>query len=243
MTLQNTTRTHITINAQAVPLVARVNRRAKRLILKVDPISGEIFVTAPTKSSIPEAIDFAIENSTWISRQMRTQRRAQPFCEHSTVPIYGVPHHIERRGGARSAIAIDGSDTENPTLRVGGEPAHINRRITDWMKREARTAFTERVSIHCATLGKYPSKIRIRDARTRWGSCSTAGVLNFTWRLIMAPPFVLDYVAAHECSHLLHMHHGPAFWREVARLGVDSRQAENWLKAEGPALFCYGAKA
>ncbi|MHA7873704.1 MAG: M48 family metallopeptidase, partial [Hyphococcus sp.] len=132
---------------------------------------------------------------------------------------------------------------ETPRLQVGGAPEHLNRRIADWMKQQARAILSERVDHYCARLGRRRSVIRIRDTRTRWGSCSSTGVLSFSWRLIMAPPEMLDYVAAHECTHLIHMNHSPAFWRQLSVLGVDCRKAADWFNETGPELFAYGAMA
>lgn len=237
------TPTHLTINARAVPLVTRVNRRAKRLILKVDPISGEIFVTAPTQSALGDAVNFARDNAHWIEKQLKPEMRARPFRENDIAMLRGEPHRIVRDGGPRRPVEIINDANATPTLKVGGDSAHLNRRVVDWMKRQARADFSTQVEAHCAAMDRPAAKFNIRDARTRWGSCSSDGVLNFTWRLIMAPAFVLDYVAAHECAHLLHMNHGPAFWREVTRLGVEARQAENWLSENGTKLFTYGAHA
>ena len=231
-------RTHIDIGAQATPLIARVNRRAKRLILKVDPVAGEILVTAPSKRSLPEAIAFARERSSWIAGQLDDKLRARPFCEGEECLIRGQPHKIERSGGPRSPIRC--IDNPAPTVIVGGDGAHLNRRLTDWLKREAHRDLTAAVNQYCDQLGKRARPIRVRDTRTRWGSCTSDGMLSFSWRLIMAPPEILNYVAAHECAHLIHMDHSLAFWRQVKELGVDARAAENWFAVHGPSLFSYG---
>lgn len=219
-------------------MIARVNRRAKRLILKVDPVAGEILVTAPSKRAIPEAIRFAQDRIDWIAEQLSDHLRGKPFIAGMRVPYAGVEHIIINDPASRRSIRID--DEFFPTIRVGGQSEHLNRRISDWLKREARRRITERVDEYCQALGKTRGRINIRDARTRWGSCSSDGALSFSWRLILAPPEILDYVAAHECAHLIHMNHSRAFWKVVRGLGVDARAAADWLTDEGPKLFTYG---
>ena len=240
MPVDHITRTEINIGERIVPLVVRVNKRAKRLILKVDPIAGEILATAPSKKTAPEAIAFARERTAWIASQLDEKLRAKPFKEGLCTPYRGVMHTIIRDGGPRTPVRVD--DEFLPVIRVGGDPEHVNRRIIDWMKREARATLTQKVDHYCAQLGVKRRAIRIGDTRTRWGSCSSEGTLAFSWRLVMTPPEITDYVAAHECAHLIHMNHSPAFWRQVAGLGVNARAASNWFDANGSALFAYGVQ-
>ncbi len=239
MPVDHITRTQINIDDRAATLVVRVNRRAKQLILKVDPSAGEIHVTAPSKRAIPEAIAFAQERAHWIASQLDESLRARAFREDMAVPFLGELHIIKRNGGPRAPVRVKGG--QPASILAGGDREHLNRRIIDWMKREARQALSDRVDKYCAMLGRSQRPIRVRDTKSRWGSCSSDGALSFSWRLIMAPPVILDYVAAHECAHLRHMNHSPAFWRQVAALGVDARGAENWFKENGAALFSYGA--
>lgn len=238
MSVNHITRTQINIGARSVPLVARVNRRAKRLIVKVDPVAGEILVTAPSQKSVPEAIRFASDRQEWIASQLDDSLRAREFAEGMRIPYRGIMHKIVRSGGPRAPVCVE--TYPEPSICVGGDAAHINRRIVDWMKREARSILNERVDHYCRQLNKQRRIIRIRDTRTRWGSCTSDGVLSFSWRLIMAPTEMLDYVAAHECTHLIHMDHSPAFWRQLAGLGIDARKAANWFDEKGGELFSYG---
>lgn len=238
MSINHITRTEINIGARAAPLIARVNRRAKRLILKVDPVSGEIHVTAPSKRALPEAIRFAHERIDWITSQLADNLRGKPFQAGMSVPFQGVDHVIIHDENLRAAARLD--NDLFPAIRVGGRTEHLNRRVTDWLKREARKRLTDRADYYCNALGKKRRGIRIRDTKTRWGSCTSDGDMSFCWRLIMAPSDILDYVAAHECAHLIHLNHSPAFWRVVRDLGVDARGAARWLGDHGPSLFTYG---
>lgn len=231
-------RMELTINGCATPLVLRVNRRAKRLILKVDPTSGEIHVTAPSKRAWPEAIAFARTRTAWIATQLDDTLLARPFDSGGYALFRGRRHLIVHEQGARQPVRVDRAPT--PRLIVSGDIAHLNRRLVDWMKREARADLSTAVARYCEMLDLKRRSISIRDPRSRWGSCSSDGAISFSWRLIMAPPEILNYVAAHECAHLMHMDHSPEFWRQVRALGVDARAGENWLDAHGAALFSYG---
>jgi predicted metal-dependent hydrolase len=124
-------------------------------------------------------------------------------------------------------------------LHVPGQAAHLARRVIDTLKQEARKDFSAAVSRHCAALGVPLAPIRIGDAASRWGSCSTRGGLAFSWRLVLAPPEVLGYLAAHEVAHLREMNHGSAFWAIVARLDPHFRTHRAWLKRHGAGLHAY----
>jgi hypothetical protein len=148
--------------------------------------------------------------------------------------------------GRDSALSRHGLWTDNeaarPTLRVAGRPEHTPRRVEDWLKKQAKSWLKRRVDYYAAELGIQPGKITVRDASSRWGSCSTSGNLSFSWRLIMAPSYVLDYVAAHEVAHLKEMNHGPRFWRLVERLlGDNGDDAQAWLRDYGSSLHRFTA--
>lgn len=227
----------IDLGDRTAPLTARVDRRARRLIVKVDPARGRVIVTAPSKRTLPEAIDFARTRAPWIARELDAGAIARPFASGQIFPYRGAPLEIEASGRVRGGVAID-----QGKLIAGGDPRHFNRRITDWLKKEARATLTERVDHYAARLSRRRGPISIRDTRSRWGSCARDGALSFSWRLIMAPPDILDYVAAHECAHLVHLNHSPAYWRTLHSLGVDARAARDWFKTHGQSLYAYGAE-
>jgi hypothetical protein len=114
--------------------------------------------------------------------------------------------------------------------------------MLDWMKRQANLDLNARVAVHADRLDLTPARIVVRDQTTRWGSCSTSGALSFSWRLVLAPPFVLDYLAAHEVAHLGHMNHGPRFWNLVERTMPRHEEARTWLRKHGASLHRYGAE-
>lgn len=232
--------TEIDLGDRIAPLTARINRRAKRLIVRVDAVAGRVFVTAPSRRALPEALKFAEERASWIRARMDEGFSARPFAHGGECPYRGVTHMIRNQGAPRSPVRIEAGDP--PLLIVGGDAAHLNRRVSDWLKREAKRRLAQRVEHYSARLGKSPARIQIRDTRSRWGSCNSDRVLSFSWRLIMAPDWILDYVAAHECAHLVHLDHSPKYWRLLATLDVCAVSARDWLERHGAALHAWGAE-
>ena len=137
---------------------------------------------------------------------------------------------------AAARLSADGD-----VLTAGGDGDGFSRRVTAWLKRQAREVLTARSAVHADRLGLPAPTVSLNDARTRWGSCTTgAGAIRYNWRLILAPEGVLDYVAAHEVAHLLEANHGPRFWAVVERLSGDPSAARRWLKDPGAALHALG---
>lgn len=225
----------IDLGDRTAPLTARINHRARRLIVKVDPVKGRVIVTAPSRRALPEAIDFARTRAPWIARELGACATGRPFAAGEIFPFRGAPLQIEASGRSRDGIKINGDK-----ILVGGDPRHLNRRLTEWLKKEARGVLTERVDHYAARLSRRRGPISIRDTRSRWGSCARDGAMSFSWRLILAPPEILEYVAAHECAHLVHLNHSPAYWRTLMSLDVDARAARAWFNAHGQALYTYG---
>lgn len=229
--------TTIDLGDRSAPMTARVNRRARRLIVKVDPVKGCVIVTAPSRRALSDAIDFARTRARWISDELDAGAAARPFAPNESFPYRGASLTIELGASLRDGVRI-----ERGRLIAGGDARHLNRRVTDWLKKEARSALTDRVEYYSAKVERRRGRITIRDTRSRWGSCARDGALSFSWRLIMAPPDILDYVAAHECAHLVHLNHSPAYWRLLTSLGVDAGAARDWFAANGQALYAYGAE-
>lgn len=228
--------TTIDLGDRTAPLTARVNQRARRLIVKVDPVKGRVIVTAPSKRALTDAIDFARTRAHWISKELEAGAVARPFAAGEVFPYRGAPIVIETSGRMRDGVRL-----ERGKLIAGGEARHVNRRVTEWLRSEAKTALTERVDHYAALLGRRRGPIAIRDTRSRWGSCARDGAMSFSWRLIMAPPEILDYVAAHECAHLVYLNHSADYWRTLQSLKVNVRVAREWFTLHGPSLHAYGA--
>ena len=125
---------------------------------------------------------------------------------------------------------------EGGRLLVSGPPEGAPGRARAFLKDAARAALVPAAHGYAEQVGRRAARITLRDTRSRWGSCSSEGALSFSWRLAMAPPEVLDYVAAHEAAHLVEMNHGPRFWALVERLRPDWRESRDWLRRHGGDL-------
>jgi predicted metal-dependent hydrolase len=172
------------------------------------------------------------------------QRSVKPvaFVRGAIVPLRGINHRIVPTGKVRGVVEVGVHEGERALL-VPGAPEHRARRLTDWLKAEAEKDLEKRCRVHAAALGVTVKSILMRSQATRWGSCSSTGKLNFNWRLILAPPFVLDYVAAHEVAHLVEMNHSPDFWDTVERTLPTMARGRDWLKAHGRELMVYGIES
>jgi predicted metal-dependent hydrolase len=224
------------IDGRLLEVKVRLNPRARRMIVKVNPATGEVSVTVPTRRGLDSALDFARREQDWISRQLAIVPGAVALEPGAEIPFRGIPHVI--RSAARGPAPVWCADG---VIWVRGQPAHGPRRVLDFLKRQARAAFETRALTHAETLGVKPSRITVRDTASRWGSCSSARSLSFSWRLILAPDFVLDYVVAHEVAHLREMNHSPRFWKHVRLLMPQMDAAQAWLKTHGRELQRYAA--
>ncbi|MCX7339186.1 MAG: SprT family zinc-dependent metalloprotease [Hyphomicrobiales bacterium] len=219
-----------------------VRRRAsaRRFTLRVSTASGEVVLTLPERADLKAARLFAEAHGGWIASRLAKRPDGVAFASGAMVPLRGVPHRIVHwstvRGVTKAAEDRDG----NPIIAVSGDSAHVARRVTDFLKREALKDLTGSVDHHTRALGIPARKIAVRDTASRWGSCSAKGHLSFSWRLIMAPPLVLDYLAAHEVAHLKEMNHSHRFWALTHRLCPRTEEAEAWLKRHGAGLHRYG---
>lgn len=227
----------IEIAGAPVTVTVRCNPRAKRYRLTVTA-RGEPVLTFPDRGRWSEAEAFLSRNRGWLEKRLTRYPDAPGLAPGAVFPLRGVEHLLVATGGARGHVhQVGGAD--GPQVHVPGAPEHLRRRLVDWLKAEARSDLDFACSRHAATLGVTIAALRLRDQSTRWGSCSSARALNFNWRLVLAPPFVLDYVAAHEVAHLLEMNHSPAFWAQVARALPDYRTGRSWLRTHGSALMRY----
>jgi predicted metal-dependent hydrolase len=220
----------------------RLNPRARRLIVKVHPSTGEVAIVAPSERSVPKALDFARQEGDWIAG--RLARVPEPvYLEPGDTVLFKGNLYVIRLSPERGGVWID-NEASRPTIRVSGRREHAARRVEDWLKRQARVQITRRTKALADELGVEVSRITVRDATSRWGSCSTSGAVSLSWRLVMAPTFVLNYVAAHEVAHLREMNHGTRFWRIVDRLvgADDAEAAQAWLRENGTELHRYTAQ-
>ncbi len=213
----------------------RRSPRARRVSLRIDPCGGAVVVTLPMRAARGAGVALLMSNAEWVRDRLAQLPSAVPFTDGATVPIDGRPHRIRHIPAARRGAWVEADE-----LRVSGAPEFLRRRVLDFLRTEARRRLTVLVSAKAAGIGAVPRRLSVKDTRTRWGSCASDGSLAFSWRLVMAPAFVQDYVAAHEVAHLRHMNHGKRFWALVDRLTPHAAEAILWLRSDGSRLLRTG---
>ncbi|MFZ1885906.1 MAG: SprT family zinc-dependent metalloprotease [Rhodoplanes sp.] len=220
----------------------RRHRQARRYTLRIQAATRDVVLTMPPRGTLREACNFARKHGGWIATRMCRLPEAAPFAPGTVLPLRGAPHRVVHRRLARGTAWTEvGSDGER-LMCVAGDPPHIERRIRDFLHREAKRDLETAAQAYADRLGVRLKRISIRDQTSRWGSCSTTGALSFSWRLILAPRYVLDYLAAHEVAHLIEMNHSPRFWRLLHRICPDVRRARVWLDLNGADLHRYGMR-
>jgi len=220
----------------------RRHRQARRYTLRIHAPSREVVLTMPPRGSVRQAREFAQKHGAWIAARLRRLPDAAPFAHDAMLPLRGIQHRIDHRPGARGAVWIEAQAAEW-LLCVAGDRRHLPRRVRDYLKREAKRDLDAASRLAAQALGVKIERVSVRDQSSRWGSCSSSGVLSYSWRLILAPPFVLDYLAAHEVAHLIEMNHSRRFWRLVERVCPEMGRAKAWLDAHGTDLHRYGLDA
>jgi hypothetical protein len=204
-------------------------------MLRIDAEDDGVIVTLPPRASAREGLDLVWRQAEWIVGELSALPPRVPFVDGATIPVLGRDYAIRHAPDRRGAVWI-----EEGTILVAGRPEHVSRRVADWLRREARRAIAARVAEKAAALDRAFGRVVLRDTVSLWGSCSAKGDLSFCWRLILAPPAVLDYVVAHEVAHLAVRGHGPGFWRTVERLTPKPDGARAWLGRHGAGLHRYG---
>ncbi len=221
----------ILIDGRPVTITIRRSRRARRLALKLDRRRAGVELVLPWRAALGRGLCFAEAQADWIAARLADLPARVCLDDGVVVPFRGTEHRLRHLPDAPTGIRVEARE-----IRVSGPADDLPRRLTLWLKAAARDALIDRALEYAGRLEAEFHGLTVRDARTRWGSCSAAGRLTFSWRLILAPDWVLDYVVAHEVAHLVELNHGPRFWRLVDDLGPDRRLAQAWLKANGARL-------
>ena len=220
-----------------LPVEIRRSARARRVALRVLAGRGVAELVVPQRASLAGALAFLESRRGWlVARALRIPARV-PFVDGAVIPLLGQPHRLVAvgPGGRRgSFIVADGR------IEVTGRPEHLARRTEDGLRGQASRLLTAKTWLVAARLGHPPPVVTIGDPRARWGSCSAAGRIRYSWRLVLAPMAVLDYVAAHECAHLIEANHSAKFWAVVHAINGDHRPHRDWLKANGARLHAFG---
>ena len=220
----------IDIGFEKVLVRFKRHAQARRLVLRLSTDGVSVVVTVPPRVSRAEALSFAERSHDWVAKRLEAQGGSIALAPGGRIPLRGVDHEIRHVPARRGTVAVDATES---VILVPGDGPHLPRRLTDWMKTVARADLLAASRKYAALMEVSYRRITIRDQRSRWGSCSAAGELSYSWRLILTPPHVLDYVAAHEVAHLKHMNHGSRFWRLVLTHCPDAAAAKRWLKTHG----------
>jgi predicted metal-dependent hydrolase len=213
----------------------RRSSRARRVSLRIDPTGGAVIVTLPMRATRKAGIALLMGHADWVADRLAALPEAVTFMDGAVVPIGGEPYRIKHQPAGRGGAFL--LDQE---LHVTGAAEFIGRRVRDFLRQEARRRLGALVIAKAGLIGVAPSRVTIKDTKSRWGSCAPDRSLSLSWRLVMAPSFVQDYVVAHEVAHLRHMNHGPKFWALVDELTPHTRASIPWLRAEGARLLRIG---
>jgi predicted metal-dependent hydrolase len=214
----------------------RRSARARRVSLRIDPTGGGVVVTLPPRATRKAGMALLMGHVDWVADRLAALPDAVRFVEGAMVPISGEPHRISHAPGARGAAFL-----LDQQLYVTGAAEFLERRVRDFLRQEARRRLGALVMAKAGLIGVTPHRVTMKDTKSRWGSCAPDRSLALSWRLVMAPAFVQDYVVAHEVAHLRHMNHGRMFWALVDELTPHTKRAIPWLRAEGPRLLRIGA--
>nr|WP_246237322.1 SprT family zinc-dependent metalloprotease [Halovulum dunhuangense] len=210
----------------------RRSARARRLTLRMSHATGGFTLTVPQRTPAADIRRFLDQHLWWIEER-RAERPVQPNVAPGTLlPVAGEELTL-LRGRGRSARRV------GDALEVPGEGAVFARRTLVWLREEARARMVARLDHHSARLGRPHRGLTLRDPRSRWGSCTAEGAIMLSWRLILAPAEVMDYVVAHEVAHLAEMNHSPAYWRVVEGLFPGYERPRDWLRANGASLHAW----
>jgi predicted metal-dependent hydrolase len=233
---QNERTLYLGCDSDSIEVLTRRSPRAKKVSIKITGHNG-VELVIPKNITEKQALNFLYSKERWIvekSKEIGIKNRTY-FEEGSQIPIQGDVYIIQHSGSIRGRTRLEGDK-----LIVCGEKGVLSKRVKDFLQDLAKKEIVARAEIEAQKLGVNYSRITIRDTNSRWGSCSHKKNLSFSWRLIMAPRDVLEYVVAHEVAHLIEMNHSKKFWQLVESIFPSHRLSRNWLKDKGVMLHTYG---
>ena len=214
------------------PVIWRRSARARRISLRIEPREGGVIVTLPPRAAASAGHAMLLAHTGWVAERLARLPRPLRLEHGAMVPLAGVDYRIDHRPEARGGAWIEGG-----RLVVTGEARFLPRRVLDFLRAEARRRLAALAASKASAAGLKLRRVVIKDTSSRWGSCTADGTVMFSWRLVMAPPEVQDYVVGHEVAHLRHMDHSRQFWALAAQLTPHKRSATRWLEANGAGLM------
>ena len=217
----------LTLGDPPIEIALRRLARARRFSLRVAQADGRVTLSLPQRARLAEAMDFARAQEGWIRAALARMPKGLTVALGGQIPV---------EGAMLTLVAGQVMQVQGDHLMVPGDPDQVAARVAAFLRVRARDRLAAASDFYAAQIGRQVTKISLRDTRSRWGSCTHQGDLMYNWRLIMAPPAVLNYVAAHEVAHMVEMNHSDAFWAVVTRLYPDWQAQRAWLKQQGGSL-------
>jgi len=215
-----------------INLSIRKSNKARRVSIRISGATKEVFLIIPKHVSVLNAKQFALEKEQWIRRQLKSKIVFSKVRLGSFVPIEGFDYLIE--SGKNKRVKV-----ESDKILIPSHSIDISKHVKAYLFELSRQRFFSKTKYYCELIGKNFSRINIKDPKTRWGSCNSKGNLMYSWRLILAPKSVLEYLVVHEVSHLVEMNHSTKFWQHVEKLMPNFRESQLWLKKNGQKLHSY----
>lgn len=219
-----------------VPLLIVRKARVRRMNLRIDTAKAVVRLTLPRFAPLGPALRWVEEKRGWVEAQLGRLPEGSPIRSGSTVPF------------GDQTLTLDWAPTHSrmpkvvgDRLMVGGPEPGLAERVMRWLRKEALARLASETRLAAARAGVSVERVGVGDPASRWGSCSASGAIRYSWRLILAPDFVLRATVAHEVAHRIHMNHSPAFHAKVAEIfGEDPKPARLWLRRNGPELHGFG---
>lgn len=222
----------IALSGRTAPIIWRRSARARRISLRIEPREGGVIVTLPPRASVAAGRAVLQTHRDWVAERLERLPAPVALGHGATVLLDGTPRRIVHRRDSKGTAWLEAGD-----IHVAGDPAFVGRRVADWLRAQARQQLSQMAREKAEGAGLPLRRITIKDTSSRWGSCTASGTLMFSWRLVMAPVLVQDYVVGHEVAHLRHMNHSAAFWTLTDQLTPHRTAATTWLAAHGTGLM------
>ncbi len=222
------------LGGRDVPVSVRRSARARRIGLTIDPMGG-VELVVPRRVAMADAERFLESEAEWVLAKLAAMPPRVPFAHDAAIPVLGRERRIVHMPLFPPEVRDEGEE-----LVVGGPRDDIAVTVTAWLTALARDVLGGEARAKAATLDLTVAGVTVRDQRTRWGSCSVRGRLSLSWRLVLAPPDVRDYVVSHEVAHLKELNHGPNFWALVEWLCPGHARPRRWLRDNAKILQRYG---
>jgi predicted metal-dependent hydrolase len=211
------------------------NNRAKRLTMRIDTGGRGLRVTVPPGLPMRDVDEFILRHQGWLETRLTKYPDRPKLRPGVKLPVRGLNHALLHEPAKRGSVE-QGHDEDGAYLIVHGDRLHFGRRLSDFLKREAKRDIEPMALALAGKTGRKVKSIKFKDTSSRWGSCTSDGNLSFSWRIMMAPKPVIAYLVAHEVAHLTEMNHGVKFWRLCQELCPEMDKAKAWLKRNGAAL-------